>query len=100
MIKDIVSSHVIKIIVLSRSVEEEDASISDVIIVIQGTKVLLGCKNLTNACLSLMGCIYSLNLSYPPKLRNTFEVFQKIFLGLDALQFSPKVNSLHRKLLM
>ncbi len=42
MIKDIVSSHAIKIIVLSRSVEEEDASISDVIIVIQGTEVLLG----------------------------------------------------------
>ncbi len=100
MIKDIVSSHAIKIIVLSRSVEEEDASISDVIIVVQGTEVLLGCKNLANACLSLMGCIYSLNLSYPPKLRNTFEVFQKIFLGLDALTFSPKVNSLHRKLLM
>ncbi len=44
MIKDIVSSHAIKIIVLSRSVEEEDANISDVIIVIQGTEVLLGCK--------------------------------------------------------
>ncbi|XP_021325588.1 uncharacterized protein [Danio rerio] len=100
MIKDTFASHVMKIIVLSRSVEEEDASRSDVIIVIEGTEVLLGCKNLTNACLSLMGCIYSLNLSYPPKLRNTFEVFQKIFLGLDALKFSPKVNSLHRKLLM
>lgn len=101
MIKDTFSSHFMKIIVLSRSLEEEDASVSDVIIVIEGTEVLLGCKNLTNACLSLMGCIYSLTyLSYPPKLRNTFEVFQKIFLGLDALKFSPKVNSLHRKLLM
>ncbi len=81
MIKKTFSSHVMKIIVLSRSVEEEDAS-------------------MTQPCLSLMGCIYSLNLSYPPKLRNTFEVFQKIFLGLDALKFSPKVNSLHRKRLM
>ncbi len=67
MIKDIVSSHAIKIIVLSRSVEEEDANISDVIIVIQGTEVLLGCKNLTNACLSLMGCIYFPKLKLSPK---------------------------------
>jgi len=73
------------------------ANIADVIVVIEGTEVLLGCKNLTNACLLLMGFIYALNLSYPPKLRNTFEVFQKIFLGLDALKFSPKVSSLHRK---
>ncbi len=63
MIKDIVSSHAIKIIVLSRSVEEEDASISDVIIVIQGTEVLLGCKNLTNACLT-----HGLHLLPKPKL--------------------------------
>lgn len=83
MIKDTLFSHVFKIIILSRSVEE-DAGMSDVIIVIEGTEVLLGCMNLTNACLSLTGCIYSLNLSCPPKLRNTFGVFHKIFLGLDA----------------
>ncbi|GAA6084490.1 uncharacterized protein LOC103908645 isoform X1 [Tachysurus ichikawai] len=89
MIEDSFTNHVMKIIVLGSTTGEEDANIADVIIVIEGTEVLSGCKDLTNACLLLMGFIYSLNLSYPSKLRNTFEVFQKIFLGLDALKFSP-----------
>ena len=73
---------------------------TDVIIVIDGTEVLGGCKTLTNACILLMGFVYSLNLSYPPKLKYTFEVFQKLLLELDDLKFSPKVDSLRRKLLM
>ena len=89
-----------KIVVLGSTAGEEDANIADVVIVIEGTAVLSGCKNLTNSCLLLMGFIYSLNLSYPSKLRNTFELFQNFFLGLDALKFSPKVSSLQRKLLM
>ncbi|KAK2841292.1 hypothetical protein Q7C36_012871 [Tachysurus vachellii] len=100
MIGDSFTNHLMKIVVLGSTAGEEDANIAGVVIVIEGTAVLSGCKNLTNACLLLMGFIYSLNLSYPSKLRDTFEVFQKIFLGLDALKISPKVSSLQRKLLM
>ncbi|KAK2860135.1 hypothetical protein Q7C36_004301 [Tachysurus vachellii] len=100
MIEDSFTNHVMKTVVMGSTAGEEDTNIADVIIVIEGTAVLSGCKNLTNACLLLMGFIYSLNLSYPSKLRNTFEVFQKIILGMDALKFSPKVSSLQRKLLM
>ncbi|MGL5597376.1 MAG: hypothetical protein ACRDDA_04505 [Aeromonas sp.] len=87
MIEDTFADHVMKILVLGSTAGVEDA---EVIIVIEGTAVLFGCTNLTNACLLL-------NLSYPPKLKTIFEVFQKIFLGLDVLKLSPKVSSLHRK---
>ena len=93
-----IREHVMKILVLGSAAE--GATPTDVIIVIDGTEVMAGCKTVTNACILLMGFVYSLNLSYPPKLRYTFEVFQKLFLELDDLKFSPKVDSLRRKLLL
>ncbi|KAL6481184.1 hypothetical protein MHYP_G00092640 [Metynnis hypsauchen] len=99
-IKDSFVDLVMKIIVLASAAAEEGAAPDSVIIVIEGTEVLDGCRNLSDACLLLMGLIYSLNLSSPPKLRSTFEVFQKVLLELDVLRFSPKVHSLERKLLM
>lgn len=71
----------------------------DVSIIIEGTKVLEDCGYVAKACLLLMGFIYALNLSYPRQLKYTFEVFQKLFLELDILKMSPKVLSLHSKLL-
>ncbi|KAL6456018.1 hypothetical protein MHYP_G00358690 [Metynnis hypsauchen] len=98
VIEQDIKDSVIKILVLGNAAE--GAPPTDVIIVIDGTEVLGGCKTLTNACILLMGFVYSLNLSYPPKLKYTFEVFQKLLLELDDLKFSPKVDSLRRKLLM
>ncbi|KAL6462537.1 hypothetical protein MHYP_G00289590 [Metynnis hypsauchen] len=98
VIEQDIKDSVIKILVLGNAAE--GAPPTDVIIVIDGTEVLGGCKTLTNACILLMGFVYSLNLSYPPKLKYAFEVFQKLLLELDDLKFSPKVDSLRRKLLM
>lgn len=68
-------------------------------LVIEGTSVLED-VNVPRACALLMGLIYALNLSYPRKLRNTFEVFQKVFLELDSLKASHKVMCLKTKLLV
>ena len=58
-------------------------------IVIDGTPVLTGLGNLTRACCLLLGLTYALNLDYPPKHTKTFEVFQRLFVGLDMLQPKP-----------
>lgn len=67
-------------------------------IILEGTEVLAD-LDVPRACALLMGLIYALNLSYPKELKNTFEVFQKIFLELDDLKASPKVMSLKSQLL-
>ena len=40
-------------------------------IVVEGTEVL-ECGSVAKACLLLMGIIYAMNLSYPPKMKYTF----------------------------
>ncbi|KAI3377763.1 hypothetical protein L3Q82_008906 [Scortum barcoo] len=67
-------------------------------IILEGTEVLTD-VDIPRACALLMGLIYAINLSYPKALKNTFEVFQKIFLELDDLKASPKVMLLKNKLL-
>ncbi|XP_068427653.1 uncharacterized protein [Clinocottus analis] len=71
-------------------------------IIIDGTPVLTGLDNMSRACCLLLGLTYALNLDYPPKLAKTFEVFQRLFVGLDMMQPKPtsKYISLKNKLLM
>ena len=71
----------------------------DIGIVIDGTKVLTGLGNFPKACAMLIGLTYAVDLAYPKELKYTFEAFQKLFLELDCLKLSPKVNSLKSKLL-
>ncbi|XP_034062296.1 uncharacterized protein LOC117540016 isoform X1 [Gymnodraco acuticeps] len=60
-------------------------------IIIDGTPVMTDLDNLPKACCLLLGLTYALNLDYPPKFAKTFEVFQRLFVGLDMLQ--PKQTS-------
>ncbi|KAM9323053.1 uncharacterized protein KZ484_021139 [Pholidichthys leucotaenia] len=71
-------------------------------IVIDGTPVLTGLESMSQACCLLLGLTYTLNMDYPPKLSRTFEVFQRLFVGLDTLQPRPtsKYITLKNKLLM
>ncbi|XP_028434333.1 uncharacterized protein LOC114555819 [Perca flavescens] len=98
-IKEEYAGHVMKIFVLRESSAEEDHTPADVSIIIEGTEVLDDCRYVAKACLLLMGFVYAMNLSYPPKMKYRFKVFQKLFLELDVLKISPKVQSLRNKLL-
>lgn len=93
------SNHMMKITVIHPNVAQENQDPLYMSVIIEGTEVLEDCGSVTNACLLLMGVIYAVNLSYPLKLKYTFEVFQKLFLELDILKMSAKVQSLHKKLL-
>ncbi|KAK0146538.1 hypothetical protein N1851_014144 [Merluccius polli] len=81
------AEQVLKICVFHTSEEDEGASDTDVSIVIEGNEIML------------MGIIYAMNLSYPPKTKYTFEVFQKPLLELDVLKLSLKILSLRNKLI-
>ena len=61
-------------------------------ICIEGAEVLAGIPSLTQSCTLLMGFIYGLNPRYPKELKYTFEVIQKVFLELDDLRTSPRVE--------
>ena len=69
-------------------------------ICIEGAEVLAGIPSVTQSCSLFMGLIYGLNLSYPKELKYTFAVFQKVFLELDDLRTSPRVQALKMKLLV
>ncbi|XP_034557216.1 uncharacterized protein LOC117825460 [Notolabrus celidotus] len=71
----------------------------DVGVLVEGVEVLHGLGSIAMACALLFGLIYCLNLSYPPELKCTFEVLQKILLKLDGQRLSSKVQFLKNKLL-
>lgn len=98
-VKEDSCNHMMKITVIHPNVAQENQDPVYVSVIIEGTEVLEDCGSVTNACLLLMGVIYAVNLSYPLKLKDRFEVFQKLFLELDILKMSAKVQSLHKKLL-
>ncbi|XP_027008640.2 uncharacterized protein LOC113646527 isoform X1 [Tachysurus fulvidraco] len=88
--------HILKILVVYGAGVEDSVDVS---IILEGREILTGCHNVAKACALLMGLIYALNLAYPKDLRYTFEVFQKLFLELDGIKLSSKVQTLKSKLL-
>ncbi|XP_071361701.1 uncharacterized protein [Trachinotus anak] len=62
----------------------------DISVLIEGVEVLSGLGETAIAYALLFGLIYCLNLSYPPELKCTFEVLQKILLKLD---YHPRHSS-------
>uniref|UniRef100_A0AAX7UDN0 Uncharacterized protein n=1 Tax=Astatotilapia calliptera TaxID=8154 RepID=A0AAX7UDN0_ASTCA len=68
-------------------------------VLIEGVEVLTGLRSIAIACALLFGLIYCLNLSYPPELKCTFEVLQKIIMKLDGQRLSSKAQFLKNKLM-
>ncbi|KAJ4946793.1 hypothetical protein JOQ06_008839 [Pogonophryne albipinna] len=62
----------------------------DIGIVVEGIKVLTALGTFPRACSLLIGLACALNLAYPKEIRQTLEVFQKLFLELDCSKLSPK----------
>lgn len=56
-------------------------------------------RNVPSAVVMLLAPVYSLNLSYPPELKYTFEALQKIIIELDGNKLSAKVQALKTLLL-
>lgn len=71
----------------------------DIGVLIEGVEVLGQLRSVAGACALLFGLIYCLNLSYPPELKCTYEVLQKIFINLDGQRLSSKVQFLKNKLM-
>lgn len=68
--------------------DQEDAGI-----ILEGVTVL-ELRNVPFAVVVLLALVYSLNLSYPPELKYTFEALQKIIMELDGNKLSAKVQGL------
>ncbi|XP_046880477.1 sterile alpha motif domain-containing protein 3-like isoform X2 [Hypomesus transpacificus] len=90
------TQHILKILVVHGADGEDPVDVS---ILLEGKEMLPGCGSSAKACALVMGLIYALNLAYPPTLRYTFEVFQKLFLELDGIKLSPKIQAFKCKLL-
>ncbi|KAL6461099.1 hypothetical protein MHYP_G00310650 [Metynnis hypsauchen] len=87
------------VVVMRNMGASADDSPKDTGIVIERVQVVTGLKDIATTCAVFFGLTYVLNLSYPSQLKHTFEVFQKLFLEIDALKLLNKVQSLKCKLL-
>uniref|UniRef100_A0A3Q0RDX7 Uncharacterized protein n=1 Tax=Amphilophus citrinellus TaxID=61819 RepID=A0A3Q0RDX7_AMPCI len=57
---------------------------NDVGIVIEEKVIILHLHDVPNAFANLIGLMYILNLNYPKDLRCTFEVIQRLFMGVGV----------------
>ncbi|KAG9270484.1 hypothetical protein AMEX_G15437 [Astyanax mexicanus] len=67
-------------------------------IVLEGVEVLSELPSVAHAFAMLFGLIYAVNLSYPRKLKYTFDALQKIFMEIEPKKMTRKVCSLSVKL--
>lgn len=84
-----VTAHVIQVLTINGADGEDPGDAS---IILEGVKMLSGFHDTANVCLLLMGLVYVLNLACPKTLCYTFEVFKKLFLKLDGIKVSPKMQ--------
>ena len=73
-------------------------TIEDIWIVIEGVKVMSKVESVIQAFVALFGLIYALDLSYPDKLKYTFEFVQKVLMLMDGHKLNTKILQLKMKL--
>ncbi|XP_071327495.1 uncharacterized protein [Trachinotus anak] len=98
--EDVIKGMVIGILLVVEDVKEPlPVSYNDVAIVIEEKIVVRHLGDVPNAFVNLMGLLYMLNLDYPKDLKYTFEVIQRLFMGIGSEMCTPRVHSLKNKLL-
>jgi len=98
--EDFIKGMVIGILLVVEDVKEPlPVSYNDVAIVIEEKIVLRHLADVPNAVVNLMGLLYMLNLDYPKEMKYTFEVIQRLFMGIGSEACTPRVYSLKNKLL-
>ncbi|XP_008278365.1 uncharacterized protein LOC103356092 [Stegastes partitus] len=70
----------------------------DIGIVLEGQQVLHDLDSVGFAAAMLFGLMYAMNLNYPPELKFTFEVLQKVVMELDGNMLSKKAQVLKNRL--
>lgn len=73
--------------------------IVDVAVVLEEHIILHDLRDVGNAFATLMGLLYCLNIDYPKGLKYTFELIQKVFVGIGSGNCSAKVHGLRNKML-
>ncbi len=71
----------------------------DVGVVLEEHIILHDQRDVPNAFATLMGLLYCLNIDYPKGLKYTFELVQKVFMGIGGGNCSAKVHGLRNKML-
>uniref|UniRef100_A0A673CXF2 Uncharacterized protein n=1 Tax=Sphaeramia orbicularis TaxID=375764 RepID=A0A673CXF2_9TELE len=97
--KDVIKGMVIGILLVAEDVKEPlPVSNNDVAIVIE-EKIVLRHFARHNTFVNLMGVLYTVNLDCLKDLKYTFEVIQRLFMGIGSEMCTPRVHSLKTKLL-
>lgn len=98
--EDVIKGMVIGILLIVEDVKEPlPSSYNDVAIVIEEQIVIRHLCEVPNAYVNMIGLLYMLNLDYPKDLKYTFEVIQRLFMGVGLDSCTARVHSLKNKLL-
>ena len=98
--EDVIKRMTIGILAIVEDVNEPLPVIySDVALVIEEQVVLRNLGDVPNAFMNLMGLLYVLNMNYPKELKYTFEVIQRLFMGIGVDSCTARVHTLKNKLL-
>ncbi|KAI4876115.1 hypothetical protein NFI96_026139, partial [Prochilodus magdalenae] len=98
--EDVIKGMTIGILAVVEEVKEPLPAIySDVVLVMEEHAVLRKLGYVPNAFMNLMGPLYALNMNYPNDLKYTFEVIQRLFMGIGIESCTARVHTLKHKLL-